>query len=150
MRPVKMSKIGLLAAAMYAILEEKRSYPPVVGFSILIDTQVGASDNYNIFGEIISGHVQIDTQSTLRKFKVYFNFTGDLVIEVTGNKTYYTTDNATVQLNGNVEINFKDKSITSKEIHEFKNTKDVIWSWQAVKGTAADIVGMILAEKNSD
>ena len=149
MRPIKMSKIGLLAAAMYAILEERRSYPPVVGFSVLIDTQVSASDEYNIFGEVISGHIQIDTQSTLKKFKVYFNIAGDLVLKVTGNKTYYTGDVINIEMSGNVEIDFKNKSITSREVHEFKHTKDIIWSWQAVKGTALDIIGMILAEKNS-
>ena len=155
MRPIKMSKMGLLAAAMYEILETKRCSPPVIAFSVLVDTtqtvSASASDEYIVFGKVISGHIQIDGQGTIREFKVYFNPLGDLIIKVTGSKKYYTDNKISVNLTGEVEINFKDRSITETVTKEWKydTIKFLAWDWQAVKGTAMDIIGTILAEKNS-
>lgn len=154
MRPIKMNKIGMLAAAMYEILETKRNHS-LVAFSVLVDTtQTGsasASDEYIVFGEVISGHIQLDGQGTIREFKVYLNTAGDLVIKITGSKKYYVDNKISVNLSGEVEINFKDRSITETVTEEWKHDtiKSLAWDWQSVKGTAADIIGTILAEKNS-
>lgn len=142
MRPVKMNKISLLAAAMYAILEERRSTSPKRGtvreFEVLVNTT-----EFNISGEVITGTITINGQLSSRKFEVYFTTDEDLVIETTGQLTSYDKDEVTIQLKGDVTINFKEKSVTSIRRHVFKHTERCAWNWQAVKGTAVDIIGVI-------
>lgn len=153
MRPVKMNKIGMLAAAMYAILEEKRSSSPlpgtVVGFEVLVDTEISTTDEYNFLGEVITGQIVINSKICPLKFKVYYDINRNLIIDVTGYKTRYTDDKVNVYLQGNAIIDFKEKSVTQSTTHVFRCSTDLSWDWKAVKATALDVIGMILGEDNS-
>lgn len=143
MRPVEMNKIGMLAAAMYAVLEELR---PQVSFSVTVGTRAIAGKEYDGFDTVITGYVC--GERGLSKFQVYVNTYGNLAVKVTGAKTHYTGDTTRVEIHGNVEIDFKNKSIVCTEEHSFGKEHELNWSWSAVKGTALDIIGSILGKQN--
>lgn len=146
MRPVEMNTMGMLAAAIYAILDEKA----VTDFSVLVEPPTTAHSNCEFFGNIC-GHARIQAAKAdlTYDFKVYVNDKDTLVTEVTCNKCYYGLDVITCNCSGDVEINFKDKSITYKESYDFLCTNLRSWCWQGVRLTALDIIRMILGEKNS-
>ena len=150
MRPVEMDRTGMLAAAMYAILDNRRVRDLLNGFSVLVELEPVANDEV-LFGNKISGYIQIDSIHR-RDFMIQFIYDGeygDIKVEV-DYKTEYCRDKSIVRIDheGPIEIDFGKRSITYKRVEIF-NTKNVAWDWLATRGTAADIIGMILSEKDS-
>lgn len=144
MRPVEMNKMGLLAAAMYAVLEELK---PQVSFSVTVGTLAIVGKAYDGFDKVITGYI-VHGERGLLKFQVYVNTYGNLAVRVTGAETHYSSDTTRVEIHGNVEIDFKNKLIARTEEHEFGKEHALNWSWNGVKGTALDIIGSILGEQN--
>lgn len=151
MRPVEMDRIGMLAAAMYAILDDRRFKDLLNGFSVLVELVPGLANDEVLFGSRISGYIQIDSIHR-REFVIQFTYDGDygdINVEVSYKTEYYRDKSvACIDHDGPIEIDFDKRSVTYKRVEIF-NTKNVAWDWMATKGTAADIIGMILNEKNS-
>ena len=150
MRPVEMDKIGLLAAAMYTILEDRHYRKLVISFSVLVDLIPANADDRVMFGNI-SGSIVTNTNTSDRckDFKIYFTGS-DLRIEVS-NKTLLTPCDRTVVISDNegpIEIDFDKRTITYKKVHTL-SMKNVVWDWRSVGGTALDVIGIILGEENS-
>jgi hypothetical protein len=63
---------------------------------------------------------------------------------------YYGRDRSITRIDVKepIEINFDKRHITFKHAHTL-STKNAAWDWASVKGTALDIIGMILGEENS-
>lgn len=140
MRPViKMDRLGLLAAAMHAILENRRNAKLIIGFSVM-------------FGNMISGYIKTRNHINGKEFVVAFTDDGDIRIEVPRETVLYPKlDTQTVtyiDVKEPIEINFEKRSITYKQVHNF-NMKNVMWDWQSVFSTASDVIGVILGEENS-
>lgn len=145
MRPVEMNKAGLLAAAMYAILEDRLAKGRVECFSVQTELLPGSVIDATLFGTIISGYIRVNGIRR-RDFVIDFDFvTGSNTIKVeVSYKTEHYQDKR-VNVNGPAEIDFENRSITYKRVHEF-SMKEVAWDWMAVKGTALDIIGMIYSD----
>ena len=152
MRPVRMDKMGVLAAVMYTLLAERKSTARVVGFKINVEVIPGITDNQ--FGCIL-GSIQVDyDQQDIREFSVRFvnnsvvcEIKQDIVApkptdEYTG--CYLNVENVT-----DIEIDFNKRTIRNRRVCEF-NISQLDWSnFTSLKGIALDIIGMILAEQNS-
>lgn len=140
MRSIEMNKASLLAAAMYAILEDRLAKGRVECFSVL-------------FGTIISGYIQVNGISR-RDFVINFDFvTGSntIKVEVPHKTVLYPLNKQAItyiDVKGPIEVDFDKRRITFKHVHTL-STKNVAWDWASVKGTALDILGMILGEENS-
>lgn len=137
MHPVEMNKAGLLAAAMYAILEDHRlAKGRVECFSVQTQLLPASAIEATLFGTIISGYIRVG--SHYRDFVIDFDF-------VTGSNTIK------VEVTYKMECYGRDRSITrisTKHVHTL-STENVAWDWASVNGTALDIIGMILGEENS-
>ena len=148
---VKMNRTNMLAAAMFGILENRLSKGLVDDFSVLVETTPDLLNDGVLFGKMISGHIEIKGVCR-REFVIYFSCDGnrDIMIEVPDRTVYYPRNKPITRIDVKepVEINFDKRRITFKRVHTF-STKNVAWDWQAIKGTAADIIGMILGDKNS-
>lgn len=151
MRPVEMNRTGMLAAAMYAILEDRESKELVEGFSVSTELTPGYDNDKLLFGSIISGHISLKGGGR-REFVIDFTYVEDrgIMVEVPYRIEYYSVDNPIAHINTKIpaEIDFAKRSITYKRVETF-SMKNVSWGWREVKGTAADIIGMILGEENS-
>lgn len=149
MRPVEMDKTGVLAAAMHNVLDDRRFKNLLGGFSVLVELVPVANDEV-LFGGTISGHIQINS-TCRREFTIQYDIDGDIRVEVSYLTEYYQRNNPIAHIDdveAPVEINFDKRSITYKHVHTL-SMKNVAWDWQAIKGTAMDIIGMILGDKNS-
>ena len=151
MRPVEMNKAGLLAAAMYAILEDRLAKGRVECFSVQTELPCSVIDA-TLFGTIISGYIRVNGICR-RDFVIDFDFvTGSntIKVEVPYKDEYYGRDRSITRINVKepIEINFDKRHITFKHVHTL-SMKNVAWDWASVKGTALDIIGMILGEENS-
>lgn len=148
---VKMNRTSMLAAAMFGILESRLSKGLVDDFSVLVETTPDLLNDGVLYGKMISGHIEIKGVCR-REFVCYFTCDSnrDIMIEVPDRTVYYPRNNKPTRIDVKepVEINFDKRRITFKRVHTF-STKNVSWGWQEVKGTATDIIGMILREENS-
>ena len=152
MRPVEMNKAGLLAAAMYAILEDRLAKGRVECFSVQTELLPGSVIDATLFGTIISGYIRVNGIHR-RDFVIDFDFvTGSntIKVEVPYKMEYCGRDRSITRLDVKepIEINFDKRRITFKHVHTL-STKNVAWDWASVKGTALDIIGIILGEENS-
>lgn len=148
MRPVKMDRLGLLAAAMYAILENRRYRKLIVSFSVEL---MPAINGQTLFGNTITGYIKIDNHIRGKEFVVTYNNDGNLRIEIPRKRVVYTKPDtyvAYVDVKEPIEINFDKRSITYKTVIDF-NMEKAAWDWYALNGIAADIIGTILGEENS-
>lgn len=149
MRPVKMDRLGLLAAAMYAILENRRYRKLIVSFSVeLMPTMINGQ---TLFGNTITGYIKIDNHIRGKEFTIGYKDDGNLRIEIPRKRVVYTKPDtyvAYVDTKEPIEINFDKRSITYKTVIDFDMEK-AAWDWYALNGIAADIIGTILGEENS-
>lgn len=148
MRNVKMDKTGLLAAAIYSILENRLARNLVDNFSVRVEVIVpdGLPKNEVMLGSRISGYVQINS-TRRREFAIDSTcFDQDLRVEVSyKTSSYRDKPIAHIDVKGHVEIDFDKRTITYKKVHDF-NMKNVSWDWESCKGTALDIIGMIYSD----
>lgn len=148
---VKMNRTNMLAAAMFGILENRLSKGLVDDFSVLVETTPDLLNDGVLFGKMISGHIEIKGVCR-RDFVIYFTCDSnrDIIVEVPDRTVYYPRNKPITRIDVKepVEINFDRRRITFKHVRAL-STKNVAWGWQEVKGTAADIIGMILREENS-
>lgn len=146
MRHVKMDKTGLLAAAIYSILENRLARNLVDSFSVQVELIPGLA-NDEVLGSKIVGHIQLKNPIHRREFAIDSTcFDQDLRVEVSyKTSSYRDKPIAHIDVKGPVEINFDKRTITYKHLHTF-NMKNVSWDWESVKGTALDIIGMILSD----
>lgn len=142
---ISMNKMGLLAAAIYSVLEVKRDYPksPLQDFVVNIDTD----PKTEAIG-IISGHLMLGTQSQLRKFQISID-ADHLTVKITNGKKYFTEDEVSAIFTGELVINFKDRFLQEIVKKDYANINDIEWDWRSVGGTALDVIGIILGEENS-
>lgn len=151
MRPVEMDRTGILAAAMYAILDDRRYKDLLSSFSVRVELEPVANDEV-LFGSTISGYIQLDSIRR-REFAIqhiHDGDYGDIKVEVPYMMEHYGVDKSITRIDVKepVEINFDKRTITYKHVHTL-NMKNVAWDWQTVKAAAADIIGVILGEENS-
>lgn len=152
MRPVRMDKMGVLAATMYTLLAERKSTARIVGFKVNMEVLPGVIDNQ--FGNIV-GDIQVDyDQKDIREFsaRIVEDF---LVCEI---KKDILVPKPTDQYNGcylnvenvtDLEIDFTKRTIRNRRVCEFK-IDQMNWNdFVSLKGLALDIIGTILSEKNS-
>jgi hypothetical protein len=153
MRPVEMDRTGMLAAAMYSILDDRRFNKRLGGFSVRVELEPGLADDEVLLGDTISGHIQIDSIRR-KEFEIVLIHDGDygnIKVIVPYRTEHYQTYKPIAHINakGPIEIDFDKRNITFIRVHTL-STKNVAWDWASVKGTALDIIGMILGEKDSD
>lgn len=148
---VKMNRTSMLAAAMLGILENRLSKGLVDDFSVLVETTPDLLNDGVLYGKMISGYIEIKGVCR-REFVIYFteDSNRDIMIEVPDRTVYYPRNKRITRIDVKepVEINFDRRRITFKRVDAL-STKNVAWDWVSVKGTAADIIGTILAENNS-
>lgn len=148
---VKMNRTSMLAAAMFGILENRLSKGLVDDFSVLVETTPDLLNDGVLYGKMISGHIEIKGVCR-REFVCYFTCDSnrDIMIEVPDRTVYYPRNNKPTRIDVKepVEINFDRRRITYKRVDQC-SMKEVAWDWASVKGTAADIIGMILRAENS-
>lgn len=150
MRPVKMDRTGLLAAAIYAILENRRDKKLIGDFSVVIELMPTVINGQIMFGSTISGYIKTKNHINGKDFTVYLT-DYEIKIEIPRKTVLYPLNTQAVtyiDVKEPIEIDFEKRSITYKKVYNF-STENVMWDWQAVKGTAADIIGAILGEENS-
>lgn len=153
MRPVEMNRTGMLAAAMHAVLEDRLVKAEVKDFSVQIQLLPGCFPNQDVMlGNMISGYIKTRNHINGKEFVVAFTDDGDIRIEIPRKTVLYpkldTQVVTYIDVKEPIEINFSKRSITYKKVYNF-NMKNVSWDWKAVKGTALDIIGMILGDENS-
>ena len=140
----------MLAAAMFGILENRLSKGLVDDFSVLVETTPDLLNDGVLYGKMISGHIEIKGVCR-RDFVIYFTYDSnrDIIVETPYRTEYCPRNKPTrIDVKEPVEIDFDKRRITFKH-KRVLSTKNVAWDWASVKGTAADIIGMILREENS-
>ena len=147
MRPIEMNRTGMLGAAIYAALEDRHSRNMLGDFSVRVELipALAMANEDVVLGSRISGYIQ--TKSIGRRdFVIDFTCFGELRVEVSYRKSSYRgMSRASIAATGPIEIDFDKRCITFKHVHTL-STKNVAWGWQEVKGTAADIIGMIYSD----
>lgn len=147
MRPIEMNRTGMLGAAIYAALEDRHSRNMVIDFSVRVELipALAMANEDVVLGSRISGYIQ--TKSIGRRdFVIDFTCFGELRVEVSYRKSSYRGKSiACIDAKGPIEIDFDKRTIVYKHVYSL-NLKNVSWGWQEVKGTAADIIGMIYSD----
>lgn len=155
MRPVEMNRASMLAASIYAILEDRLAKARVNTFSVEIQLLPSCFAKRDVtFGGTISGYIQLKNPIHRREFAIHDAYgidDRDICIEVSCKTEHYQQDNPIAYIDdvkGHVEIDFDKRTVTYKRVHNF-NMKNISWDWESCKSTALDIIGMILGEENS-